>query len=51
MRQKVYDYLTKPSKGLLAELTTMEQNWVKKVEDGDIKKPAAPKKAKPDPIK
>ena len=46
MRKKCHTYLSNPSPELLAELTTMEQEWVKSIEDGKIKKPAAPK---PDP--
>lgn len=30
MRQKVLEYLQKPTKKLLNELTTMEQKWVEK---------------------
>ena len=43
MRKKCHDYLSNPSTVLLAELTTMEQEWVKNIEDGAIKKPSAPK--------
>lgn len=45
MRKKCHDYLANPSAALLAELTTMEQNWVNAIEEGKIKKPAAPKPA------
>lgn len=42
MRKKVLDYLEKPTKKGLAELTTMEQKWVAKQLEN--KKPAAEKK-------
>tara|TARA_R110000751_G_scaffold36683_3_gene89477 strand:- start:383 stop:559 length:177 start_codon:yes stop_codon:yes gene_type:complete len=45
MRKKCHDYLSNPSPALLAELTTMEQEWVKNIEDGAIKKPSAQKPA------
>jgi|15BtaG_2_1085339.scaffolds.fasta_scaffold00086_9 hypothetical protein len=45
MREKVLAYLKKPSPKLLAELTTMEQKWVKGQQDGDT--PATAKNKKP----
>jgi len=43
MRKKCSEYLSNPSPELLSKLTTMEQDWVKAIEDGKIKKPAAQK--------
>ena len=44
MRQKVWDYLEKPSKKLLAELTTMEQKFVNRDKNPDPKPSEKPKK-------
>tara|TARA_R100000963_G_C4583591_1_gene63569 strand:+ start:431 stop:571 length:141 start_codon:yes stop_codon:yes gene_type:complete len=46
MREKVHEYLKKPSKKGLAGLTTMEQKWVK-AQEGDVPKAVDSKKVKP----
>ena len=47
MREKVLEYLKKPTKKLLDELTTMEQKWVKaKLESDDKGDPSSKKPAK-----
>ena len=46
MREKVLEYLKKPTKKLLGELTTMEQAWVKTQLDGGDKADPSNKKPK-----
>tara|TARA_R100001163_G_scaffold15955_1_gene14419 strand:+ start:2496 stop:2651 length:156 start_codon:yes stop_codon:yes gene_type:complete len=47
MRKKVHDYLAKPTKAAFAELTTMEQAYVQRIEAGEEKKPVAAAKKAP----
>tara|TARA_R110002167_G_scaffold143936_16_gene333564 strand:- start:3038 stop:3172 length:135 start_codon:yes stop_codon:yes gene_type:complete len=44
MRQKVYDYIEKPSKKLKKELTTMELKWADKRTTSQVEKKPFPKK-------